>query len=182
MVIRIVILLWIFTINVSAQNWKKISRDVAIEHKKIIGEGERFILHSKVNYYRKLRDKTHFYNVENFHINHNDTFIMIELYPLFDYGRGTIWKYGRNYHDVFSRDYNHNKIVEYFYHNGKIRTMRDYEQMYYDYDFRKMCNDWNFREYEKKQEGAFISGGNTIIATRIIIDGTKYKIYTHQLK
>lgn len=77
---------------------------------------------------------------------------MIELYPSTDYGRGTIWKYGRNYEDVFAEDYGHNRLVEYFYHRGKIRAMRDYEQMYYNYDFRKMCNDWDFLEYEKKRK------------------------------
>ena len=145
MVIRIIILLLMFAANASAQNWKEISKAVAIEHKKLLGEAEKFIMHSKVDYYRKLRNRTHFYNIESFHVNHNDTLIMIELYPSTGYGRGTIWKYCSNYQDVFARDYG-NRLVEYYYHKGKIRAMRDYEQMYYDYDFRKMCNDWDFLE------------------------------------
>ena len=36
--------------------------------------------------------------------------------------------------------------------------MRDSEQMYYDYDFRKMCNDWDFLEYEKKKEETPLRG------------------------
>ena len=81
MMIRIVIVLLMFAANASAQNWKEISKAVAIEHKKLLGEAEKFIMHSKVDYYRKLRNRTHFYNIESFHVNHNDTLIMIELYP-----------------------------------------------------------------------------------------------------
>lgn len=109
---------------------------------------------------------------------------MIELYTSAGYGRGTIWKYCCNYHDVFARDYDH-RLVEYYYHKGKIRTMRDYEQMFYDYDFRKMCNDWDFQEYEKEREKLFNGGGevwSVTIVTRIIIDGTKYRIFTHELE
>ena len=36
MVIRIIILLLMFAANASAQNWKEISKAVAIEHKKTI--------------------------------------------------------------------------------------------------------------------------------------------------
>lgn len=63
--------------------------------------------------------------------------------------------------------------------------MRDYEQMYYDYDFRKMCNDWDFLEYEKKRKNLLYGGAevwSVSIITKIIIDGTKYRIFTHELK
>ena len=184
MVIRIIILLLMFAANASAQNWKEISKAVAIEHKKLLGEAEKFIANSTVDYYRKLRNRTHFYNIESFHVNHNDTLIMIELYPSSGYGRGTIWKYCSNYQDVFARDYG-NRLVEYYYHKGKLRAMRDYEQMYYDYDFRKMCNDWDFLEYEKKRKKLLYGGAevwSVRIITKIIIDGTKYRIFTHELK
>ena len=184
MMIRIVIVLLMFAANASAQNWKEISKAVAIEHKKLLGEAEKFIMHSKVDYYRKLRNRTHFYNIESFHVNHNDTLIMIELYPSTGYGRGTIWKYCSNYQDVFARDYG-NRLVEYYYHKGKIRAMRDYEQMYYDYDFRKMCNDWDFLEYEKKRKKLLYGGAevwSVRIITKLIIDGTKYRIFTHELE
>ena len=55
MVIRIIILLLMFAANASAQNWKEISKAVAIEHKKLLGEAEKFIMHSKVDYYRECR-------------------------------------------------------------------------------------------------------------------------------
>ena len=40
MMIRIVIVLLMFAANASAQNWKEISKAVAIEHKKLLGEAE----------------------------------------------------------------------------------------------------------------------------------------------
>ena len=57
--------------------------------------------------------------------------------------------------------------------------------MYYDYDFRKMCNDWDFLEYEKKRKKLLYGGAevwSVSIITKIIIDGTKYRIFTHELK
>ena len=64
MMIRIVIVLLMFTANASAQNWKEISKAVAIEHKKLLGEAEKSIANSTVDYYTKLRDRTRFYNIE----------------------------------------------------------------------------------------------------------------------
>ena len=49
MMIRIVIVLLMFTANASAQNWKEISKAVDFEQKKLIGEAEKGIMLSKVD-------------------------------------------------------------------------------------------------------------------------------------